>query len=448
MPFARVPRARRCSSRWGWRATELRGSPAHGVLAHGRRRRSRSSAELQRPTLLARRPRRPTATSGAVPRARRYRARASAGSIRARGAWASRSAATRSRTGRDARTAGDVRSLRRRRHDAVGRSRTPACALVALTDRPFDDWADDALRLLAGADRRRAWPRSPGMTFGPGDRVRWATTGDDGLPLVRYGFVGGVAGEPGPVVVMLDGELSGDVVDLEPAAAGDDHERRAAPRRRRPDRRSRPAPRPRAPVAGRGRHGRARRRLGARASAPASSCPTSSWSLAALTSGGEQYVVRALRTDVDPEVVLHPRRASCRSDRVRSGLVRRSGRPSNRAGNAGPEHVSSLAHDTGGMQPHATVPLSEIDLSDPEFWLADRAYRDAAFQHPARHARAAVLRRVGVPGLPVPAGPRLLRADALRGRVGGEPQPAAVLLRAGLEHRRHARRRSPSSSAR
>ena len=44
--------------------------------------------------------------------------------------------------------------------------------------------------------------------FGLGDRVRWATIGDDGLPLVRYGFVGGVAGERGPVMVMLDGELS------------------------------------------------------------------------------------------------------------------------------------------------------------------------------------------------------------------------------------------------
>ena len=53
------------------------------------------------------------------------------------------------------------------------------------------------------------------MSFGLGDRVRWATTGDDGLPLVRYGFVGGAAGDVGPVVVMLDGELGGDVIDLE-----------------------------------------------------------------------------------------------------------------------------------------------------------------------------------------------------------------------------------------
>jgi hypothetical protein len=50
-------------------------------------------------------------------------------------------------------------------------------------------------------------------TFHHGDRIRYATTGDDGLPLVRYGFIGGVAGPDGPIVVMLDGELGGDVVD-------------------------------------------------------------------------------------------------------------------------------------------------------------------------------------------------------------------------------------------
>ena len=32
------------------------------------------------------------------------------------------------------------------------------------------------------------------------------------------------------------------------------------------------------------------------------------------------------------------------------------------------------------MSVGVTVPLSEIDLSDPELWLADRAYRDAAFR--------------------------------------------------------------------
>ena len=66
------------------------------------------------------------------------------------------------------------------------------CALVALTDRAFDDWSTEAMR---------RWPElsdavlaeAPAMMFGLGDRVRWDTEGDDGLPLVRYGFVGGVA---------------------------------------------------------------------------------------------------------------------------------------------------------------------------------------------------------------------------------------------------------------
>lgn len=55
-------------------------------------------------------------------------------------------------------------------------------------------------------------------TFSPGDRIRYETIDDDGFPLVRYGFVGGETGDDGPVVVMLDGELGGDVVDLDKLA--------------------------------------------------------------------------------------------------------------------------------------------------------------------------------------------------------------------------------------
>jgi hypothetical protein len=55
-------------------------------------------------------------------------------------------------------------------------------------------------------------------TFSHGDRVRYATMGEDGLPLVRYGFIGGVSEPDGPIVVMLDGELGGDVVDAEHVA--------------------------------------------------------------------------------------------------------------------------------------------------------------------------------------------------------------------------------------
>ena len=57
------------------------------------------------------------------------------------------------------------------------------------------------------------------MSFEAGDRVRVTTVGDDGLPVVRYGTVGGVTGTNGPIVVMLDGELGGDVLDIAPARA-------------------------------------------------------------------------------------------------------------------------------------------------------------------------------------------------------------------------------------
>ncbi|HWL44071.1 MAG TPA: hypothetical protein VNQ73_14105 [Ilumatobacter sp.] len=49
------------------------------------------------------------------------------------------------------------------------------------------------------------------MNYQPGDRVRWQTTGADGLPLVRYGFVGAGV-HNGEVRVMLDGELKGNTM--------------------------------------------------------------------------------------------------------------------------------------------------------------------------------------------------------------------------------------------
>lgn len=55
--------------------------------------------------------------------------------------------------------------------------------------------------------------------FQPGDRVRWITTGDDGLPLIKYGFVGGTNGDETRVAVMLDDELKGDrVISLDELA--------------------------------------------------------------------------------------------------------------------------------------------------------------------------------------------------------------------------------------
>ena len=49
------------------------------------------------------------------------------------------------------------------------------------------------------------------MMYSLGDRVRVSLTAEDGLPLVRYGFVRSVADAAGPVVVMFDGEIGGDL---------------------------------------------------------------------------------------------------------------------------------------------------------------------------------------------------------------------------------------------
>ncbi len=51
------------------------------------------------------------------------------------------------------------------------------------------------------------------MSFQPGDRVR-CVEDHDGMPLVRYGSVSTVATEHGPVTVMFDDALGGDIVDL------------------------------------------------------------------------------------------------------------------------------------------------------------------------------------------------------------------------------------------
>jgi hypothetical protein len=48
-----------------------------------------------------------------------------------------------------------------------------------------------------------------------GDRVRVSLTAEDGLPLVRYGFVRSVADTSGPVVVMFDGEIGSEEIALE-----------------------------------------------------------------------------------------------------------------------------------------------------------------------------------------------------------------------------------------
>lgn len=52
------------------------------------------------------------------------------------------------------------------------------------------------------------------MSYNPGDRIRLEVTDDDGLPMVRYGFVGSLVTPHGPAVVMLDGDIGGELVEL------------------------------------------------------------------------------------------------------------------------------------------------------------------------------------------------------------------------------------------
>jgi hypothetical protein len=52
------------------------------------------------------------------------------------------------------------------------------------------------------------------MRFRTGDRVRVTRTGDDGFPLVQYGFIDGLATPEGPALVLLDDEVGDVVVEL------------------------------------------------------------------------------------------------------------------------------------------------------------------------------------------------------------------------------------------
>ena len=59
--------------------------------------------------------------------------------------------------------------------------------------------------------------------FRNGERIKVRTVDDDGLPIVRYGTVGATLPADGPVVVMFDDLLGGDIVDrseIEPVAVG------------------------------------------------------------------------------------------------------------------------------------------------------------------------------------------------------------------------------------
>ena len=156
----------------GMTRTDARAARRRTALEHASPTSSRFVAELRAPTPGQRGHAR-RRVHGAVPGAGRYRARRGPLRIRARGAWGSRSAATSRRTGRapPIRRA-HVRPLRRRRHDDLGRPRRRRRALVALTDRPFDDVGDRGLRRGPSCPTRCS-PRSTGVTtFSHGDRVR------------------------------------------------------------------------------------------------------------------------------------------------------------------------------------------------------------------------------------------------------------------------------------
>jgi hypothetical protein len=138
------------------------------------------------------------------------------------------------------------------------------------------------------------------MTFQHGDRVRCTSMGDDGLPLVRYGFVRSHPADDEPVVVMLDSEIGTEVVEPDEVALVsitsielrldgsdllDD-----------PDLRRGLMPLWQAEAESAGLDVDSIVHDGRQES-------QHSWSLASLTSGGVSYILRALRQSDDPSVV-------------------------------------------------------------------------------------------------------------------------------------------------
>ncbi len=198
----------------GMSSAELRGSPAQGVHASVNDITAFVS-EMRRPTLFGRNDLAPGDRTS-VPHAGRYRA--GRGPIRSvplgiggRAAWCQD-------TSLDGplELARGIRTLRWFGHDDVGRpiDRHRRGGAHGPRLRPVEHRRPATLaRVLR---RRGGRTAGGGVSFQPGDRVRWATTGDDGLPIVRYGFVGGLNGDHTRVAVMLDGDLAGDtVVDID-----------------------------------------------------------------------------------------------------------------------------------------------------------------------------------------------------------------------------------------
>jgi hypothetical protein len=145
------------------------------------------------------------------------------------------------------------------------------------------------------------------MMFRPGDRVRVETIGDDGLPLVRYGFVGGLAAPVGPATegslsVMLDGDLIAAIIprcriqivsvtNVELCLSGSDLMREPALRRG-----LLALWHAEADTAGLDVGGLHPLGDGLRDS-------NDSWALAEMVAGGEHYIVRAFHMPGDPDTV-------------------------------------------------------------------------------------------------------------------------------------------------
>jgi len=141
------------------------------------------------------------------------------------------------------------------------------------------------------------------MTFSHGDRVRCNTTADDGLPLVRYGFVRSMPADHGPVMVMFDGDLGAEEIALNEVDAVsitsvelyldggdlliDPHLRRGLSSLWKAEAESAGLEVDGINPLGDGRHDGG-----------------SGWSLAWLTSGGERYVVKAARVNGSADAVV------------------------------------------------------------------------------------------------------------------------------------------------
>ena len=98
--------------------------------------------------------------------------------------------------------------------------------------------------------------------------------------------------------------------------------------------------------------------------------------------------------------------------------------------------------------PTTDLSVDDIKLGDIEQWM--RPDREGIFAKLRAEAPVSFHEEPMPPpdGVRLPAGSGLLGAHPLRRRDAGEPRSRDVPLRAEHQHRRHARRRSRSGSAR